>query len=82
MSGGRWFRITKVKFLILLRANSGVPQLGCKRLGAALTCNLSPLPNGTMELRMSILWTIIIGFIAGVIAKLIHSGPMSRPASY
>ena len=24
---------------------------------------------------MSILWTIIIGFIAGVIAKLIHSGP-------
>src|SRR5215468_2243207 len=33
------------------------------------------LPNGTMELRMSILWTILIGFIAGVIAKLIHSGP-------
>jgi uncharacterized membrane protein YeaQ/YmgE (transglycosylase-associated protein family) len=28
-----------------------------------------------MELRMNILWTIIIGFIAGVIAKLIHSGP-------
>ena len=28
-----------------------------------------------MELQMSILWTIIIGFIAGVIAKLIHSGP-------
>jgi uncharacterized membrane protein YeaQ/YmgE (transglycosylase-associated protein family) len=24
---------------------------------------------------MSILWTIIIGFVAGVIAKLIHPGP-------
>ena len=24
---------------------------------------------------MSILWTIIIGFIAGIIAKLIHPGP-------
>ena len=24
---------------------------------------------------MHILWTIIIGFVAGVIAKLIHSGP-------
>ena len=24
---------------------------------------------------MSILWTMIIGFVAGVIAKLIHSGP-------
>ena len=24
---------------------------------------------------MHVLWTIIIGFVAGVIAKLIHSGP-------
>ena len=24
---------------------------------------------------MSILWTIIIGFVAGAIAKLLHSGP-------
>jgi uncharacterized membrane protein YeaQ/YmgE (transglycosylase-associated protein family) len=24
---------------------------------------------------MSILWTIIIGFVAGVIAKLVHPGP-------
>jgi uncharacterized membrane protein YeaQ/YmgE (transglycosylase-associated protein family) len=30
---------------------------------------------------MSILWTIIIGFIAGVIAKLIHSGP-SEPTGF
>jgi hypothetical protein len=24
---------------------------------------------------MSVLWTIIIGFVAGVIAKLLHPGP-------
>ena len=30
---------------------------------------------------MSILWTIIIGFIAGVIAKLIHSGP-NKPTDF
>ena len=30
---------------------------------------------------MSILWTIIIGFIAGVIAKLIHSGP-NEPSGF
>jgi uncharacterized membrane protein YeaQ/YmgE (transglycosylase-associated protein family) len=34
-----------------------------------------------MELQMSILWTIIIGFIAGVIAKLIHSGP-NEPSGF
>ena len=30
---------------------------------------------------MSILWTILIGFIAGVIAKLIHSGP-NKPTDF
>jgi uncharacterized membrane protein YeaQ/YmgE (transglycosylase-associated protein family) len=30
---------------------------------------------------MSILWTIIIGFAAGVIAKLIHPGP-NEPAGF
>jgi len=30
---------------------------------------------------MSILWTIIVGFIAGVIAKLIHSGP-NEPSGF
>jgi uncharacterized membrane protein YeaQ/YmgE (transglycosylase-associated protein family) len=30
---------------------------------------------------MSVLWTIIIGFIAGVIAKLIHSGP-NEPSGF
>ena len=30
---------------------------------------------------MHILWTIIIGFVAGVIAKLIHSGP-NEPAGF
>jgi uncharacterized membrane protein YeaQ/YmgE (transglycosylase-associated protein family) len=30
---------------------------------------------------MSILWTIIIGFVAGVIAKLIHPGP-NEPAGF
>ena len=30
---------------------------------------------------MSILWTIIIGFVAGVIAKLVHPGP-NEPAGF
>jgi uncharacterized membrane protein YeaQ/YmgE (transglycosylase-associated protein family) len=30
---------------------------------------------------MSIIWTIIIGFVAGVIAKLIHPGP-NEPAGF
>jgi uncharacterized membrane protein YeaQ/YmgE (transglycosylase-associated protein family) len=30
---------------------------------------------------MSILWTIIIGFIAGVIAKLLHPGP-NEPSGF
>ena len=30
---------------------------------------------------MSILWTIIIGFIAGLIAKFIHPGP-NEPAGF
>ena len=31
---------------------------------------------------MGILWTIIIGFVAGVIAKFIMPGDKSRPASF
>jgi uncharacterized membrane protein YeaQ/YmgE (transglycosylase-associated protein family) len=30
---------------------------------------------------MSILWTIIIGFVAGVLAKLLHSGP-NEPSGF
>ena len=30
---------------------------------------------------MSILWTIVIGFVAGVLAKLIHSGP-NEPSGF
>jgi uncharacterized membrane protein YeaQ/YmgE (transglycosylase-associated protein family) len=30
---------------------------------------------------MSILWTIVIGFVAGVIAKLLHPGP-NEPAGF
>jgi uncharacterized membrane protein YeaQ/YmgE (transglycosylase-associated protein family) len=29
---------------------------------------------------MSILWTIIIGFVAGVIAKLLHPGSKYEPS--
>ena len=32
-------------------------------------------------LTMSIIWTIIIGFVAGIIAKLIHSGP-NEPSGF
>jgi uncharacterized membrane protein YeaQ/YmgE (transglycosylase-associated protein family) len=37
--------------------------------------------NVYQEHRMSILWTIIIGFVAGVIAKLIHPGP-NEPSGF
>jgi uncharacterized membrane protein YeaQ/YmgE (transglycosylase-associated protein family) len=30
---------------------------------------------------MSVLWTIIIGFVAGVIAKLLHPGP-NEPSGF
>jgi uncharacterized membrane protein YeaQ/YmgE (transglycosylase-associated protein family) len=30
---------------------------------------------------MSIIWTIIIGFVAGTIAKLLHSGP-NEPSGF
>jgi uncharacterized membrane protein YeaQ/YmgE (transglycosylase-associated protein family) len=30
---------------------------------------------------MSILWTIVIGFVAGIIAKLLHPGP-NEPAGF
>jgi uncharacterized membrane protein YeaQ/YmgE (transglycosylase-associated protein family) len=30
---------------------------------------------------MSILWTIVIGFVAGVLAKLIHPGP-NEPSGF
>jgi uncharacterized membrane protein YeaQ/YmgE (transglycosylase-associated protein family) len=36
---------------------------------------------GYKESTMGILWTIIIGFVAGVIAKLIHPGP-NEPAGF
>ena len=31
---------------------------------------------------MSILWTIIIGFVAGVIAKLVHPGSKYEPSGF
>jgi uncharacterized membrane protein YeaQ/YmgE (transglycosylase-associated protein family) len=31
---------------------------------------------------MSILWTIIIGFVAGVIAKLLHPGGRNEPSGF
>jgi uncharacterized membrane protein YeaQ/YmgE (transglycosylase-associated protein family) len=33
------------------------------------------------EATMSIIWTIIIGFIAGVIAKFVHPGP-NEPSGF
>jgi uncharacterized membrane protein YeaQ/YmgE (transglycosylase-associated protein family) len=35
----------------------------------------------SMEAHMGLLWTILIGFIAGVIAKLVHPGP-NEPAGF
>ena len=31
---------------------------------------------------MSILWTIIIGFVAGVIAKFLHPGSKNEPSGF
>jgi uncharacterized membrane protein YeaQ/YmgE (transglycosylase-associated protein family) len=42
----------------------------------------SPLSGrNAQEASMNILWTIIIGFVAGVIAKFIHPGP-NEPAGF
>jgi uncharacterized membrane protein YeaQ/YmgE (transglycosylase-associated protein family) len=34
------------------------------------------------ELAMSILWTIIIGFVAGLIAKFLHPGNKNEPSGF
>jgi uncharacterized membrane protein YeaQ/YmgE (transglycosylase-associated protein family) len=34
-----------------------------------------------LEIVMGILWTLIIGFLAGVIAKVLHPGP-NEPAGF
>src|SRR3954454_10726255 len=41
--------------------------------------DLLPADHGSDE--MSILWTILIGFVAGVIAKFLHPGP-NEPAGF
>jgi uncharacterized membrane protein YeaQ/YmgE (transglycosylase-associated protein family) len=39
------------------------------------------LQKGKARRTMSILWTILIGFVAGVLAKLIHPGP-NEPSGF
>src|ERR1700710_3105655 len=39
------------------------------------------IQRNSRETIMSILWTIIIGFVAGVIAKFLHPGP-NEPAGF
>jgi uncharacterized membrane protein YeaQ/YmgE (transglycosylase-associated protein family) len=39
------------------------------------------LQKGKARKTMSILWTILIGFVAGVLAKLIHPGP-NEPSGF
>lgn len=43
--------------------------------------SLVVLRSTLQEVSMGILWTIIIGFVAGVIAKFIHPGP-NEPAGF
>ena len=42
----------------------------------------SKRPTRGMELAMSILWTIIIGFVAGLIAKFLHPGNKNEPSGF
>src|SRR5262249_37861314 len=62
------------------RAATGLKMRTRGAITQLQACIMRPAPC-TRELRMSILWTIIIGFIAGVIAKLIHSGP-NEPSGF
>jgi uncharacterized membrane protein YeaQ/YmgE (transglycosylase-associated protein family) len=39
-------------------------------------------PTRAMELAMSILWTIVIGFVAGLIAKFLHPGNKNEPSGF
>jgi uncharacterized membrane protein YeaQ/YmgE (transglycosylase-associated protein family) len=65
------------------------PQAGLEPRGAILP-HIRPQPFIALcvvgivwgqEICMSILWTIIIGFVAGVIAKLLHPGP-NEPSGF
>jgi uncharacterized membrane protein YeaQ/YmgE (transglycosylase-associated protein family) len=42
----------------------------------------SKRPTRRRELVMSILWTIIIGFVAGLIAKFLHPGNKNEPSGF
>ena len=46
-----------------------------------LSRRLAVVARNPQEAIMGILWTIIIGFIAGVIAKFLHPGP-NEPAGF
>ena len=39
-------------------------------------------PTRRMGPAMSILWTIIIGFVAGLIAKFLHPGNKNEPSGF
>jgi uncharacterized membrane protein YeaQ/YmgE (transglycosylase-associated protein family) len=39
------------------------------------------VPVATREAILSILWTIVIGFVAGIIAKFVHPGP-NEPSGF
>jgi uncharacterized membrane protein YeaQ/YmgE (transglycosylase-associated protein family) len=58
------------------------------RLRASLPWNFAAAPQLSparaawpTEIAMSVIWTIIIGFVAGVIAKFIHPGP-NEPSGF
>jgi uncharacterized membrane protein YeaQ/YmgE (transglycosylase-associated protein family) len=40
--------------------------------------NLDPNPGA----NMSIIWTIIIGFVAGIVAKFLHPGSSNEPSGF
>jgi uncharacterized membrane protein YeaQ/YmgE (transglycosylase-associated protein family) len=46
-----------------------------------LSRRLAVVARNLQEIIMGILWTIIIGFVAGVIAKFLHPGP-NEPAGF
>jgi uncharacterized membrane protein YeaQ/YmgE (transglycosylase-associated protein family) len=49
--------------------------------GAHGTKKSDPSYRRKLEIWMGILWTLVIGFLAGVIAKLLHPGP-NEPSGF
>jgi uncharacterized membrane protein YeaQ/YmgE (transglycosylase-associated protein family) len=60
---------------------AGEPLFELQSFGSARNEKSDMSYRGKLEVWMGILWTLVIGFLAGVIAKFLHPGP-NEPSGF